>query len=550
MKLFLLIASMLLPQAPAAQSEQMSGAVTGIVIVGGTTQGIPDADIQITVGNQKWDAVSDANGRFTLNNIPAGRHTLNVQADGYYAAVSGNSPTGPIVSMPVTVGQNTPSVTVSFIRGAVISGRVLDSLGQPLISAEVAALTVTPGKPIAMDNLQFVATRTTDDRGEYRLFWLPPGEYFVGTAPRPSVTPGANTGAVVVVSTKPTFFPSTTDVTTANKVTVKAGDEIRGIDVAARTDVEAQQKISSIRVTGQITNALHPSATTGQLLLAPKGVGATGTPQVGNVLLNGPTVPFEIPALPPGSYDLYVRVEDPRGTPGRGGVISAWGHAPLELTDRDVDGVQMTVHPSVEISGVLQIDGKTAPAGGAMKIALIPTGTADRLPSYTGVTDRAPAPGPNGTFSISAVPDGNFTVSVSGLPSGSYVSEVRQGENSIFAKGFDVGASKPMPIEVFVKSDGGTVEGVVKATEASTVALIPDDRQMMRLAQYASTGADGKFSFKGVRPGAFKVFAVPGGPNTPQVILNKLPKIEDKGWAVTVKASTTTTTNVSVIEDN
>jgi hypothetical protein len=268
------------------------------------------------------------------------------------------------------------------------------------------------------------------------------------------------------------------------------------------------------------------------------------------VLLNGPTVPFEIPALPPGSYDLYVRVEDPRGTPGRGGVVSAWGHAPLELTDRDVDGVQMTIHASVEVSGVLHIDGKTAPAGGTMKIALVPTGTLDRLPSYTGVTDRAPAPGPEGTFSISAVPDGNFTVSVSGLPSGSYVSEVRQGQNSIFAKGIDVGASKPMPIEVFVKSDGGTVEGVVMTTEAATVGLIPDDRQMMRLAQYASTGAGGKFSFKGVRPGTYKVFAVPGGPNSAQTIPSKLSRIEDKGSAITVKASATTTIDISLIEGN
>jgi hypothetical protein len=549
MKLFFLIASMLLPQAPAVPAAQVAGAVTGIVVVSGTTQGIPDADIQITAGNQKWDAVSDVNGRFTLNNVPAGRHTLNIQADGYYAAVTGNSPTGPLVSMPVTVGQSTPSVTVSMIRGAVISGKVLDSSGRPLIAAEVAALTVTPGKPVAMDNLDFVATRTTDDRGEYRLFWLPPGEYFVGAVPRPSVSPGARAGSVVVVNTKPTFFPSTADVTTANKVTVKAGDDIRGIDVSARPDGEAQQKISSIRVSGQVTNALYPSAAAGQLLIAPKGGGATGTPQVGNVLLNGPTVPFDIPALPPGSYDLYIRVGDPRGTPGRGGVVSAWGHAPLELTDRDVDGVQLTLHASVEVSGVLQIDGKAAPAGGAMKIALLPTGTLDRLPSYTGVTDRAPSPGPDGAFSIPAVPNGNFTVNVNGMPAGFYVSDVRQSDTSIFARGLDVGASTPRPIEVFVRSDGGTVEGVVKTAEPATVGLIPDDRQMMRLARYVSTSADGKFSIQGVRPGAYKVFAIPGGANGPQTIPSRLPKIEDKGSAITVKASATTTTNVSVIEE-
>jgi hypothetical protein len=220
------------------------------------------------------------------------------------------------------------------------------------------------------------------------------------------------------------------------------------------------------------------------------------------------------------------------------------------LVDRDVEGVQLAVHPSVVVSGILQIDGKTAPAGGAMKIVLLPTGTQDRFPSYTGLTDRAPTPGPDGTFSISAVPPGNFTVSVSGLPAGSYLSEVRQGEASIFSKGIDVGAVAPAPLELFVKSDGGAVEGVVKTTAASTVALIPDDRQVMRLSQYANTGTDGKFSFKGVRPGAYKVFAIPLATNAPQLIPNRLPKIEEKGLAVTVKPSTTTTATVSVIEEN
>jgi hypothetical protein len=130
------------------------------------------------------------------------------------------------------------------------------------------------------------------------------------------------------------------------------------------------------------------------------------------------------------------------------------------------------------------------------------------------------------------------------------VSEVRQGETSIFAKGIDVGPLTPAPLEVFVKSDGGAVEGVVRTNAASTVALIPDDRQMMRLAQYANTDTDGRFSFKGVRPGAYKVFAVPVISNAPQLIPNKLLKIEEKGSPVTVKASTTTTTPVSIIEDN
>jgi hypothetical protein len=209
----------------------------------------------------------------------------------------------------------------------------------------------------------------------------------------------------------------------------------------------------------------------------------------------------------------------------------------------------MTVHPSVEVSGVLQVDGKTPPTGGPMKITLIPSGTLTRLPSYTGVTDRAPTPGADGTFSISAVPDGNFRVDVSGLSPSSYVSDVRQGEASIFGKGLDVGDTKPTKVEVFVKSDGGSVEGVVKTTEPATVALVPEDREMMRLARYVTTAADGKFSFKGVRPGEYKVLAVLGSSNLPLTDPRNSSRVEGKGVAVTVKPSSTVTANVTVITD-
>jgi hypothetical protein len=242
MKLFLLIASMLLPQAPAAQT----GAVTGVVVVSGSAQGIPDADILITSGTQKWDAVSDANGKFTLNNIPAGRHTLNIQADGYYAAVTGNSPTGPLVSMPVTAGQ---TVTVSMVRGGVISGKVVDTAGRPLIAAEVAAFKINEGTNRSVSNFEPVASRITDDRGEYRLFWLAPGEYFIAAVPRPQIDmTAARTGAPVAIQTIPTFFPNAAEVSGATKVAVKSGEEVRGIDVSARTDIPTERKITSVKV--------------------------------------------------------------------------------------------------------------------------------------------------------------------------------------------------------------------------------------------------------------------------------------------------------------
>ena len=69
-----------------------------------------------------------------------------------------------------------------MVPGALISGRVRDAAGRPQSNVNVQVFTISyqTNQPI----LQPVAAKTTDDRGEYRLFWLKPGEYFVAATPR------------------------------------------------------------------------------------------------------------------------------------------------------------------------------------------------------------------------------------------------------------------------------------------------------------------------------------------------------------------------------
>jgi hypothetical protein len=73
---------------------------------------------------------------------------------------------------------------------------------------------------------------------------------------------------------------------------------------------------------------------------------------------------FEIPNVQPGKYDLFVSMGHENGSPGPGGGIQAWGRATVEVRDQDVAGVRMTIHPSMDVPGVVKIDGKPAPADG------------------------------------------------------------------------------------------------------------------------------------------------------------------------------------------
>jgi hypothetical protein len=551
----------MLLQAPAPRPG--NGTVTGTVVVAGTSEPIPDAEIVISTAAGLLEATTDSNGRFTLSSVPAGNHTVIVRAEGFFAApATADAVPQSMAQVTVAVAQTGTAVSVpplTMIRGAIITGKVVDPQGRPMPFATVQALR--PGLGPAV---QTVAARATDDQGEYRLFWVPPGEYLIGVNPRPPLP--TNLAAMAALQ-QPlpqvvrTLFPSTTDVAQANKVTVKSGDEIRGIDIAARLDVVGPAaRVTAaprggVKISGQITNALMPTAGTGVLLLGSEADPGQPRP-AGSVLLNTVTVPFEIPSVPPGKYDLFVRMPDARGSVGAGGAQQAWGHTTVEVQDRDVEGVLMTIHPSVDVPGVLKIDGKAVAGGGSLKVGLSPMGPAGRIPNYRGVLDRAQTPGEDGKFAIPGAAEGYYDVFVQGAPATSYIADIRQGDSSILVKGINVGEVIPSTFEVLLATDGGTVEGLAMKGDKSPVSgaaivLVPEDRQFIRLSKNATAGADGRFSIRGVRPGEYKVFAGPPGPAPAATTLTseQFSKIEDKGVKVTVKPSATAKADVPLFTD-
>jgi hypothetical protein len=86
-------------------------------------------------------------------------------------------PNGPAQSIEVNPGQQALEIQLPMTQTGVIGGRITDQFGNPLGRADVQAV-----RTIYQDGRRvFAAVKsgTTDDRGEYRLFWLPPGRYYV-----------------------------------------------------------------------------------------------------------------------------------------------------------------------------------------------------------------------------------------------------------------------------------------------------------------------------------------------------------------------------------
>jgi sarcosine oxidase gamma subunit len=501
---------------------------------------------------------TDSSGRFSVADVPPGQYWLVTKHDGFFALATGGRPPSETAWAPVSVAtQPVSDITISMVPGALISGRVRDSAGrlQSNVNVQVFTVSYQTNQPI----LQPVAAKTTDDRGEYRLFWLRPGEYFVAATPRQ----GAAAPPIPQEAYVKSFHPNAASITMAIPVSVKIGDERSGIDIEI-------QAVRSLKASGQVVStlpareptgrgALAGSAATLMLLRRDTSIPDDATARmVGTVGLNGSTGTFEVTGLLPGAYDLYARIMDPLGSagPGGGGVF-AWGRTSLDISNRDLDGVIIRVHASVDVNGVVTANGgPLSTALASARVVLQPAASTAKIPQYQGVINRAQTPKADGSFTIPAVAEGNYRVQILGLPPNAYIADIQQESTSVYDSGISVTDKSPAPLQIRIAANGGTVEGTVYTTNKkvvpfATVTLIPgqDRRQNPDLFKTATSDALGHFVISGVRPDNYKLLAwdkVPPGASHNDGFIAKY---EAQGSVIKVAAGTKTAADVSLLTE-
>src|SRR4030095_7908533 len=124
-------------------------------------------------------------GRFNIPDIEPGDYRLQAQSARYASASYGErKPNGPGAILSIAAGQRLADLKISMDATGTIAGRVTGSSGEPVAYANVQALRYVyrDGKRI----LSVAQTTTTDDRGDYRLFWLLGGKYVVVAGQRSS----------------------------------------------------------------------------------------------------------------------------------------------------------------------------------------------------------------------------------------------------------------------------------------------------------------------------------------------------------------------------
>src|SRR5262249_13940560 len=242
---------------------------------------------------------TDAGGRFELKALDPGSYRLEVSRVGYVAQRYGQrKPGDPGAILSLRPGQDLKDLIFKMIPSAVIAGRILDEDGEPLPSVSVNALreVYDQGKRKLMSG----ANVQTNDLGEYRLFGLTPGRYFVSayygtwqrgiTTTEDQIDPSPQGYAKM-------FYPGTPDRTKAATIAVKAGEEIGSIEILMR-------QVPVYHVRGHVYNQItHRPGTESFVLLLPKtsqreDLGDTFT------IVQKRDGSFDIPDILPGSYTL------------------------------------------------------------------------------------------------------------------------------------------------------------------------------------------------------------------------------------------------------
>jgi hypothetical protein len=177
---------------PAATAAAGGGAVVSGTLLSDelTPQPVRRAQVSLISSDATVarNTLTDAAGRFAFADLPAGRFTLAASKPGWVRASYGAKRYDrPGTTITLTDGQKMTGVAMKMAHGGVIAGTILDENGMPAQGVQVRVMQyrmLNGERTLAPVTAGALFGEATDDRGAFRLFGLPAGDYVLSAQPR------------------------------------------------------------------------------------------------------------------------------------------------------------------------------------------------------------------------------------------------------------------------------------------------------------------------------------------------------------------------------
>jgi hypothetical protein len=488
-----------MPAPAGAQPSRNDAQTTGTAQIRGRVfdaeAGKPLRRAQIRINSadfrQNRVTTSDGQGRYEFTELPAGRYLLSVSKGGYVTLSYGQ--TRPFESgRPIELhdAQVTEKIDFSLPRGAAVTGHLVDEFGDPAPNVQVAVMryTFVQGQKRLMPA---AGSDTTNDLGEFRLFGLPPGQYYVCATSRPGPVLGQTDDDRDGYAA--TYYPGVTNPSEAQRLTLGLGQ--------ARPDVNfALVPTRTARVTGMAVDS-HGRPITGPVTVY----------QSSSMIFNmqsamvRPDGTFVINGLTPGDYQLRAM-----------GMVTNDGWrdvatAQIAVAGDDIADVRLVADAPITASGRVILDPPTAvsltPSAFRVNVMTMPTG-----PMFVSFGGSAPAPvQEDWTFAARGTPGKNRMTILT--PPGWSLKAVRLNGADVTDTGIDFKRNQEVHgIEIEVTNHPASVSGTVTNNRGDvpadyTVVVFARDEQhwtfATRYIQTARPDQDGRFKITAAPPGDY-----------------------------------------------
>jgi len=330
----------------------------------------------------------------------------------------------------------------------------------------------------------------SNDLGEYRVFGLTPGQYYLSVIIQNFLGGDSDDRSAYA----PTYYPSTNNPAEAQRFTLGVGEQVGDLNIVL-------SPIRTAQVSGTAVDADGRPLSGQSVVLFQRMMGVFGG--AGEIKPDGS---FLISNVPPGEYTATTETDngtrDPRET----------AMTTVAVTGQDLNGIRLIGQEPATVSGRMTAegDGSSAPTGARVVIQSARFDEDWFGPTAARVRD-------DGDFQISARP-GRAMLRIEGLPPHWALKSVRVNGTDITDTEVDLRASTELAnVQVIVTNRVSEISGQVtddqgRPTSDYSVIVFPADVEQRkygsRYIDVARPDQGGRFSIEGLPSGDYVAIAV------------------------------------------